>query len=233
MSIRLSVLAAALWAATQAGAVEFIETEQTLNDDHFYRAVACGAAPGEDCTRQFARWPADKAKELTVALRGVDLEFPVYKLSWVRAALDEAIDEINKAGAAISLVRRADALPADIPIFLTGAGRGEVVRDTGYHGLDGSTIEAGLVTVWCRDGDISTAAVARSADVRRRSIRSILLEELVQALGLATDIRGSAYRGKSIFDEDSNAVTRLEGQDREALRRHYPTDSQMSQSASN
>lgn len=228
-----SGLAAGLLSASHAGAVEFIETDQILNDDYFYRAVACGAAPGADCTRQFARWPAEKARELTVSLRGIDPEFPVYKLSWVRAALDEAIDEINKAGAAINLVRRADALSADIPIFLTGAGRGEVVQDTGYHGLDGSTIEAGLVTVWWWDGDISTAAVALSADVRRRSIRSILLEELVQALGLATDIRGPAYRGKSIFDEDSNAVTRLEGQDREALRRHYPTDSQMSQSASN
>lgn len=117
-----SGLAAGLLSASHAGAVEFIETDQTLNDDHFYRAVACGAAPGADCTRQFARWPAEKARELTVSLRGIDPEFPVYKLSWVRAALDEAIDEINKAGAAINLVRRADALPADIPIFLTAQG---------------------------------------------------------------------------------------------------------------
>lgn len=171
--------------------------------------------------------------ELTVSLTGVDPEFPLHKLSWVRATLDEAISEINSAGAAIKLARRADALFVVIPIFLTAARRGEVVQDTGYRGLDGSTIQAGLVTLWWRDGNISTAVVALSADVHRRSIRSILLEELVQALGLATDIRGPAYRGKSIFDEDSNAVTRFEAQDREALRRHYPTDSHMSQSASN
>jgi len=35
-----SGLAAGLLSASHAGAVEFIETDQILNDDYFYRAVA-------------------------------------------------------------------------------------------------------------------------------------------------------------------------------------------------
>jgi hypothetical protein len=194
--------------------------------------VACAAAPEAECSRPMARWPVERARTLTVGIANIDADFPTYKLSWAHAAVDEAIAEINAAGADLRITRRADGLAADIPIFLTGAGRGEAVSGTGYRGLDGSIIQAGLVTLWWQDGAISTAAVALSADVRRRSIRSVMLEELVQALGLSTDIRGPAYRGRSIFDEDTNAVTQLLGQDADALRRHYPLTDALRQSAS-
>ncbi len=229
--MRVWALVLALWAGA-AGAAEFVVTDGPLDDETFYRAVACGAIPGADCARPMARWPEDRARSLTVGIAQIDDGFPVYKLSWARAALDEAIAEINAAGADLSLTRRADGLPADIPVYLTGAPRGGIVAGTGYRGLDGAQIEAGLVTIWWRDGKISSAAVALSADVRRRSIRSVMLEELVQAMGLPTDIRGPAYRGQSIFDEDSNAVIRLTGQDAAALRRHYPLPDRLIQSAS-
>ncbi len=222
----------AMGLAGAAHATEFIETDEFLDDETFYRVVACGAAPNAACSRPMARWPAERARNLTVGIAKIDAGFPVYKLSWARAAIDEAIAEINATGADLRIIRRADGLPADIPIYLTGAGRGEPVEGTGYRGLDGSIIQAGLVTLWWQDGKISTAAVALSADVRRRSIRSVMLEELVQALGLSTDIRGPEYRGRSIFDEDTNAVTQLVGQDADALRRHYPTPDRLRQSAS-
>lgn len=230
----MKVLAFAI-AALLAGpvhAIEFVETNLFLDDESFYRVVACGAAPEAECSRPMARWPQERARTLTVGIANIDADFPTYKLSWAHAAVDEAIAEINAAGADLRITRRADGLAADIPIYLTGAGRGEAVSGTGYRGLDGSIIQAGLVTLWWQDGAISTAAVALSADVRRRSIRSVMLEELVQALGLSTDIRGPAYRGRSIFDEDTNAVTQLLGQDADALRRHYPLTDALRQSAS-
>lgn len=230
--MRVWAFLAAVLIAAPVQATEFVETDLFLDDENFYRVVACGAEPGAECTRPMARWPEARARTLTVGIAKIDPDFPVYKLSWARAAVDEAIAEINAAGADLLVTRRADGLPADIPIYLTGAGRGEPVEGTGYRGLDGSIIQAGLVTLWWQDGKISTAAVALSADVRRRSIRSVMLEELVQALGLSTDIRGPAYRGRSIFDEDTNAVTQLIGQDAEALRRHYPTPDRLRQSAS-
>lgn len=48
MRYRWSALAAGLLIATDAGAAEFIETNQALNDDMFYRAVACGEGNGID-----------------------------------------------------------------------------------------------------------------------------------------------------------------------------------------
>ena len=55
----------------------------------------------------------------------------------------------------------------------------------------------------------------------RQAIASVVLEEVVQALGLLTDIRSPVYR-RSIFAEDSNSGIRLRGQDAMVIRRHYP-----------
>ena len=87
--IRQLALTLALLLAPPAQAVEFVEADGPLDDETFYRAVACGAAPGKACARPFARWPEDRAGALTVSLSGVDPKFPIYKLSWVRDALDE------------------------------------------------------------------------------------------------------------------------------------------------
>ena len=48
-----------------AYATEFVEVEGLLDDESFYRAVACGAEPEGVCARPFARWPADSAQKLT------------------------------------------------------------------------------------------------------------------------------------------------------------------------
>lgn len=77
-----------------------------------------------------------------------------------------------------------------------------------------------LVTVRARQGDIRAARIAISARARPAEVASLLLEEVVQGLGLMTDISGPAYR-QSIFAEDGNATTSLAGQDAMALRRHY------------
>jgi len=205
-----------------ASAVEFISYSGRVSDEAFYRMVACAAPPGGSCTKPFTRWPVYKSERLTVGIALVNADFPDYKRAWVEAALGGAVAEINSVGADIRLRLVDDGSSVDIPVFLTGTARGGVIRDTGFRGLDGSTIQAGLMTLWWRNGEIRASGIALSKDLRRRSIRSVVLEELVQALGLATDLRNPAYAKRSIFDEDSNAVIRLTGQDAEALRRHYP-----------
>jgi hypothetical protein len=77
------------------------------------------------------------------------------------------------------------------------------------------------VALRSRGGTILSAAIAISQDIRRREIASVVLEELVQALGLPTDIDSPAYT-RSIFSEADNATVWLRGQDAAALRRHYP-----------
>ena len=224
MNLRAFAFGAALvlLGAGGARALEFVQTAGVLSDADFYRAVACGAAPGAPCAKPFTRWPAAKALDLSVTISDVHPDFPSYKRELVDSALQEAVDEINNVGAAVQLHILPSGSAADIPIYLTGARRGGLVDNTGFLGLDGSTIQAGLVTLWWRDGVIRSSGIALSKDLRRRSTRSVLLEELVQSLGLATDLRNPSYAGKTIFDEDSNAVTRLIGQDAQALRLHYP-----------
>ncbi len=217
-----AVLIAAILGVGSAHAAEFVETEGALSDTDFYRVVACAAQPGAPCQKSFARWPAARALTLTVAIADVDPDFPAYKVAPVKMALIEAISEINTVGAAVRMRILPPGSEAQIPIYLTGAGRGEKIEGTGFHGLDGAIIQAGLVTLWWRDGEIRSSGIALSRDLRRRAIRSVLLEELVQALGLATDMRNPTYSNRSIFDEDSNAVTRLTGQDAQAIRMHYP-----------
>ena len=78
------------------------------------------------------------------------------------------------------------------------------------------------VALRSRGCTILSAAIAISQEIRRREIASVVLEELVQALGLPTDIDSPAYT-RSIFSEADNATVWLRGQDAAALRRHYPS----------
>ena len=91
--------------------------------------------------------------------------------------------------------------------------------------MDGQVIGAALVTVWWDAGqDLTDAVIVMADDLPPGDVAPVLLEELTQAMGLMTDIRNATYDGVSVFSEDSNRVTRLGPQDKEALRRHYPPE---------
>ena len=68
------------------------------------------------------------------------------------------------------------------------------------------------------------ATISLRSDLHRSIFRSIVLEELVQSLGLVMDIDSKHYRSKSIFSERANRIKRLKGQDAMAFRMHYPID---------
>lgn len=211
--------AALILAAWPAVAQEYVEAPAPLDDDAFYRAVACAAAPGGPCRKPFLRWPAARRDDLSVALELSAPNLRDYRRRLFERGLDAALAEVNALEAGITL-RRAAAGPADIQIHVVATPPGEVMRDTGVDDLDGAVLPLGRVALRARNGEIREALIAVSALARRREIASVLLEEIVQGLGLMTDIRGPAYR-RSLFSEDGNSVVRIAGQDAMALRRHY------------
>ncbi len=214
------VLLLALPAPRGAVAQEFIAVPDLISDEAFYRLVACAAPPAGDCAKPFIYWPEERRLTLQVGIAAVADSFPDYKFDLVDAALDAAINEINAAGAHLFL-ERAYQGEIDIPLHLVDTPQGGFISGTGVAELDGSDISIGRVAIRSRGNEIVAAAIAISQDIRRREIASVVLEELVQALGLVTDVVSPAY-DRSIFAENGNNMTRLAGQDAAALRRHYP-----------
>jgi hypothetical protein len=117
-------------------------------------------------------------------------------------------------------LRRTTRAAADILIHVVATPPGHVMRETGVPKLDGNPLGLARVALRTRDGEIREALIAVSAFAPQAEVASVMLEELVQAMGLMTDIAGPGQAG-SLFAERGNAVTRLAGQDATALRRHY------------
>lgn len=220
MIARVTLLAALIILPTLAIAQEFITVPRRLSDEAFYRLVACAAPPGGPCGKPEIRWSEERRVSLTVGIAQIDAGFPTYKLDLVDDAIDRAIEQINAAGAYLVLERIYEG-EADISLFLLDTGAGGIISGTGNEELDGSELSIGRVAIRSIGGEIQEAVIAISRDIQRREVASVVLEELVQALGLPTDIQSPAYPD-SIFNENSNAVVWLRGQDAEALRRHYP-----------
>lgn len=218
MLTRRALLAALL--PTPLAAQEFISVDRVLSDEAFYKLVACAAPPGGSCSKPLIYWPAPRRLALRIGIAEIDPAFPSYKFDLVDRAIDDAISEINGVGADLLLERRYGA-PFDVAIYLTNAPEGGTIEGTGNSQIDGSDIAIGRVVLRSRGSDIVEGTIAISLDISRREIASVVLEELVQAMGLLTDIEGAAYQ-RSIFSETSNSTVRLTGQDAEALRRHYP-----------
>ncbi len=201
-------------------AQEYIAVPDVISDEAFYRLVACAAPPGGECAKPFIRWPPERRLRLRVGIAQISEEFAGYRLDLVDRSVDRAIAEINGAGAHLFLERAFEG-PFDVPIYLVDAPQGGEIAGTGVADLDGSSISIGRVALRSRGDVITGAAIAISGDIQRREIASVVLEELVQAMGLVTDVVSPAYSG-SIFSENDNSTTRLRGQDAAALRRHYP-----------
>jgi len=220
MFVRLVLLLATFLLPGVVLAQEFVTVPRRLSDEGFYRLVACEAPPGGACAKPMIRWPEARRLSLSVGIVRVDPSFPGYKLDLVDAAIDRALAEINASGAYLVVERSYEAGP-DLALYLLDTPQDGVIAQTSSSLLDGSDLPIGRVAIRSVGTEIQEAAIAISRDIGRREIASVVLEELVQALGLPTDVRSPAYRD-SIFNEDFNSVVWLRGQDAEALRRHYP-----------
>lgn len=221
--MRLAPLALLLAApaAAPAAAQEFVTVGERLSDRDFHRLVACAAPPGGACAKPMMRWPAGKRRGLSVGLLPPPPGLPDWKAALVEEGVARAVAEVNGAGAGIRL--RAVDGPGDVTVRVVGTPPGGIIGGTGEEALDGRPLPLALVAVR-RDrgtGAIAEAQIALSAGIRRREVAPVLLEEVVQALGLVTDVGGAAYH-RSIFSETGNSAAFLRGQDAAALRLHYP-----------
>ncbi|WP_299724486.1 DUF2927 domain-containing protein [uncultured Tateyamaria sp.] len=217
---KLLALMAIFLTTIPASAQEYIITKGPLSDRDFYRLVACAADPGGPCRKDIVRWPASKAKRLSVAITRTDPTFPERNARLIDAALTRAASEISKLEAGVTITRTTGK--PDISVMLLDLPEDSVLQDTGIDDLDGNQIGAAYVHVWW-DGAkrITKSVIIVTPDTGIADIKSIILEELVQSLGLLTDISNLHYRRNSIFDERSNHVKRLFRQDATAIRMHY------------
>lgn len=204
-----------------AAAQEYVDAPGQLTDEEFYRAVACAAPPGGECRKPLVRWEA--MRPIRVALRRIDDAFLGRPRLRADAALERALQALNGAGAGFRLARVGADDTAEIEIFFLDIERGQPIAGTGIEGVDGSTLGGASTRVLFNHdtGFILRAAVVFSTTLETRAYESVMLEELTQAMGLMTDIRGPTYDGVSVLAQDSNAATSLGPQDIMALRRHY------------
>lgn len=213
-------IALLLGLAGPAAADSFVHLDRRVTDSDLHRAVACAAEPGGDCTEPMAAWPAPQRRALTVSLQG-DGSGPRH--AQLGRALDRAVAQINRVGADLRLRRVGDGAEAEIMLWDSDIAEGEPIMlpEAGFDGQE--TMEGARVNLWWDDNHtITHGAIVIAADLPDGDLRSVVLEEMVQSLGLLTDLTGPAYAMTSIFSESSNTVTRLSGQDAAVVRLHYP-----------
>ena len=209
------------WAEAQP---DYVKVSRKLSDGEFYRLVACGAAPGGECQQRPAKWPARDAMNLTVGITEIDPGFPKSSQRKARAAVSIAIEEINATRAALNLKLVTQGNPL-VSITLVDTSQRPMVPPSGNWALDVERMSIGA-THWTtrQQGRISKCDIRISSELDRGIIRSIILEEMVQCLGLSYDIWGKAYLHTSIFSDRSNRIIRLVKQDAVAIRMHYPAN---------
>ena len=202
---------------------EFVELPGPVSLTQFYDAVSCGAPPGGACQIAHRRWPPGKAQTLTVRVMQVQAGVPMELARLLQDAVPQAIAEINRV-APITLGLRHDPMTPDpdIAVYIIAKTTDNHVTGTGLPHLDGLSVANARVIVRSQNSRIRKAWVLLSQSVTSQTALSVTLEELVQSLGFLFDVRGPAHAGRSIFDEDGSAVTRLDGQDAAVLSVKYP-----------
>ena len=195
-----------------------VAVKSLLPDADIYRLATCGAAPGGPCQSQALRWGKPR---LTLRIDPGQDPLPPGFAPKLDRALDRAINEVNRVGAAIRL-HRTDAATADITIRPTGLADGTIL--TAAPGFSGRGIMGvGYMTVWHDPtSTIGEAVILISTTITDADLPSVMLEEVTQSLGFLYDIEGPAYEGVSILSQTSNATVTLTGQDATLLRLHYP-----------
>lgn len=207
--------------ATPAFASDGVPTVGLLSDADFHRLVACGASPGGDCQSDLVAWANP---DVTIALHRGSGPVPTLPAGALSRAVDQAVTQVNAVGADLTLTRLPDDTPADIVIRPTAFVEGETV--TGEPGMpSGTAIGVAQMNInGDGQGNATRATILIAADMTMVDLRSVVLEEIVQTLGMAWDIENPAYEGRSIFAQDTNSVITLKGQDAAAIRLHYPSE---------
>jgi hypothetical protein len=217
------IVAGAVWIAGSAAgptwAGDGVPARGILSDKDFFRLATCGARVGGPCQGPSVRW---RNPNISVALTSDPGGMPPKKAKAVSDALDAAIAEINAAGSAVRLtrndaLRRANIIVRRVPIREGGRTKG--IPDVN----DGERIGVGYNFVWwVGNRDLTQATVLISYQISYADLKSVMLEEVFQSLGFRFDIENRRYEGRSILSQDSNATTKIRGQDAAILRMLYP-----------
>lgn len=220
LAIALTVLAHGFPAPALAELVpsDGIATSGPLTDAEFLRLATCGAIPGSSCRSPVLRWSKPR---LTLRIGRSDEDIPPGFEARLMPAIQNAIREVNAVGAGIG-ISLTNAPVADITVLPTNLGEGALLDEKpGFSGP--GTMGVGYMTVWSDERDrIVDAVILISTTITDADVTSVVLEEVTQSLGLLYDIENPDYEGVSILSQTSNATTRLQGQDAEILRLHYP-----------
>ncbi|MEE4188534.1 MAG: hypothetical protein V2I76_08835, partial [Roseobacter sp.] len=207
------------------GAQDYVTVpDAELSDTDFYRVVSCAAPPGAPCQKQSVRWPDQKSRDLTARIVSVAPQYDTALRAQIDSALDHAIDEINAAGTIVQMRRAGDTEKPLIELHLVALSEGDTLTPAPDPELDGITLPAAYVHIWWgSDAQLQHTIIVFSDSITRGEVRSITLEEMLQATGLITDIDSPYYSERSIFAENGpNAIATLEGQDLRAFQSHYP-----------
>lgn len=202
-----------------AASQDFVVSSGPMGDGDFYHLVTCGRPPGGTCRSAPRRWPDDVARNLAVTrLPDVDPVSGVVSAE-VDAALDDAIDQINGVGAAVTLRRAQDNALAPIRLSIRSPATLALIA----QGQGSDSPPSGLALISRLPTDrITDATILISSNILLTEVRSVVLEELIQSLGLVFDVENPAYARRSIFAQSGSGVRIIAGQDAVALRLHYP-----------
>ena len=210
-----------LLGAAPAPAADVVAAPGRLSDSDFYRLVSCAAPPGGACARPMLRWRSESP--IRVALRRIDPGYLGRPKQRAEAALTRALRELNATGARFHLARVGPADRAEITVFFLDLDPGVSISGTGIDWVDGAQIDE-IATLIAVDPDrtrILGASIVVAAGLETKAFEAAMLKALTRAMGLTTEVAGTAYQGISPLAHDSYAATRLGPQDLTALRQHY------------
>ena len=202
---------------------DYVKVYRKLSDTEFYRLVTCGAPPGGECRIKPAKWSSRDVANLTVRITKADNGFPRRGKKIAQTSVERAVREINNTGSSVKIKHIESGTP-DISIELVDTDERPIMPLTGNWAQDVHRINVGAYySPFLKGNRIVKCDIAVSNLLDHGVMHSIILEEMVQCLGLRFDVWGKAYRNRSIFSERSNRTKRLVKQDAAIIRLHYPS----------
>ena len=205
-------------ALAEAPPSDGVASDGRLSNRDFFRLAACGAPPGGECKGPIQTWGK---RNLTLALGTGRDPAPMGFEARLIAAIDNALPELNAAGAGIRITRTSRP-GADITVMPTALPEGTEMGDVPDFSGPG-IMGVGYMTIWPDTaGNITKAVILISTSITDDDLTSVMLEEITQSLGPVYDIDNRWYEGVSILSQTSNATTEIDGQDAALLRWLYP-----------
>ena len=212
--------------ASQSEAQGFTRSLGQLSDRDFYRAVSCRAPPGQICPTRTLKWPTFLRGRLSISLAGVQGSDPHF-VSRARNAMERAVAEINRANSGVQIrnVWGPQASLANIQVYLVEPkGPQKKIEKLSFPPLVGKVADPAVSVRSTLGSTILSAGIAIERNPALvPKLQSIMLEKILESLGLVWDIQNPFYDKKSLFSPFEKApIGRLTGQDLTVLRLHYP-----------